>query len=956
MAITSVIIGSAAATLPALGGAAIGGLGLFSSFLLRTAIGLALYALSPKPDLKGANRGYQVTQTGSALDRQVVYGKARVGGVRLFDATNGDNNKYLHRIVAFTGHEIQSFDEIWVDDLLVTGRDSNGNVTEVTDPEGETSNRFNGKLTIKEHLGSPDQLAEPDLVSATFSDGLNWTEEHRLRGISYLYIKLTFDQDVYPNGVPEITATIKGKKVYDPRTGSAAWSDNAALCIRDYISSSDYGLGEPDASINDDYFSAAATVCYQTASNGEANYTCNGSFLTSATPYDNLRAMITSLGGLLWYSQGQWKIKAAKWYAPVLSYNEDDLRSDISIQTRHSRRENFNTVKGTFRGPESDWQVTDFPPVTNSAFITADGGEEASLDLDLPFTDNSEEARRLARIVLERNRQQLTVEASFGLRAFQLEVGDNIFLNLERFGWVNKEFEVVNWNFDVVDDLDLQVRLSLREISESVFDEVDDGIVYEKDNTNLPKAYLDQAPSNLTLVDSGFVAEDGTYVNAIDASWDAPDNEFVSYYQLEWKRAISSVWNSTDLPTKNTLIQPVQDGVEYDVRVRAVNTFGARSPYLEGSHTVGGDVTAPGNPTDFTATGAFKYISLDWTNPADKDFNKIEVWESSDALLVNASKIAEVGTDAYIRPNLGIETTKYYWIKAVDYSGNKSSFVGPQSATTTDITDSDFANGIYSLFTGQGLYAIQDVTSLPAAGDFTGQKVFNRTNGKLYEWNGTAWVLVIAEPDSFIASDKIVANTITGGLLATSGIITNSAQINDAVITNAKIANISADKINTGSLSADYISIDNITLDTDGSGNLIVKAEGVDTEQISGNAVTVLGADTTLSSIIDDSSWVDICEVTVDHVGGNPILIQVTGEVEVNSGAGSPPGPRFRILRDGSQLDISRSGASTAVRNYIKTSVTGSGQVFKLQATDEVLGTSGYTLYDASLIVTEFKR
>ena len=40
-------------------------------------------------------------------------------------------------------------------------------------------------------------------------------------------------------------------------------------------------------------------------------------------------------------------------------------------------------------------------------------------------------------------------------------------------------------------------------------------------------------------------------------------------------------------------------------------------------------------------------------------------------------------------------------------------------------------------------------------------------------------------------------------MLATSGIITNSAQITDAIITNAKIANISADKITAGTIAAE---------------------------------------------------------------------------------------------------------------------------------------------------------
>ncbi|MCQ6468232.1 hypothetical protein NPN14_23695, partial [Vibrio parahaemolyticus] len=91
--------------------------------------------------------------------------------------------------------------------------------------------------------------------------------------------------------------------------------------------------------------------------------------------------------------------------------------------------DNYNTVKGTFRGSESNWQVTDYPEVTNSAFLSADNNQESSIDLTLPFTDNSVEARRIANVSLERNRQQLTITASFGMRAFQLQVGDNVKIN-----------------------------------------------------------------------------------------------------------------------------------------------------------------------------------------------------------------------------------------------------------------------------------------------------------------------------------------------------------------------------------------------------------------------------------------------------------------------------------------------------------------------------------------------
>jgi len=303
----------------------------------------ALRSLTPKPSIGGiggSNRGYQTTAIGTALDHQIIYGKVRVGGARIYDEATGENNKYLHRIIAVAGHEIQSFDEIYINDELAT-LDGSGNVT--------SPSKYSGKVRIKLHLGASDQAADSTLVS----ESAHWTTQHRLRGIAYMYVRLAFDADVFPNGIPEITTTISGKKVYDPRTSTTVWSDNPALCLRDYLTSS-YGIAEDAANIDDTLVIAAANVCDQTSTDaGTTRYTCNGAFTTASTPYDMINGMLTSMDGSLWYAQGSWRMKPAYWTTPVLDLNEDDLRSSVSVSTRHSRRNNFNTVKGTFRGEES---------------------------------------------------------------------------------------------------------------------------------------------------------------------------------------------------------------------------------------------------------------------------------------------------------------------------------------------------------------------------------------------------------------------------------------------------------------------------------------------------------------------------------------------------------------------------------------------------------------------------
>ena len=185
--------------------AALGLTGAFGHFLISTAMGAALNALSPKPNL-GGSRGYSIAgESGSALDHQIIYGKTRVGGVRIYDASTGSNNNDLHRILAFAGHEIESYEQIYLNDEVVT-LDGSGNVTSPT--------RYNGLVRIKKYYGTTSQGADPDLVADTASlspEAGRWTTAHRLQGIAYLYVKFTYKQDAFPNGIPSIRMHFKCK-------------------------------------------------------------------------------------------------------------------------------------------------------------------------------------------------------------------------------------------------------------------------------------------------------------------------------------------------------------------------------------------------------------------------------------------------------------------------------------------------------------------------------------------------------------------------------------------------------------------------------------------------------------------------------------------------------------------------------------------------------------------------
>tara|TARA_R100000951_G_scaffold115327_1_gene123065 strand:- start:796 stop:3321 length:2526 start_codon:yes stop_codon:yes gene_type:complete len=719
MAVSAVVALASTATAVAAGTVALTFTAIATSFAINFALGAALKALSPKPSIGGiggANRGYQTTAIGTALDHQIIYGKVRVAGARIYDEATGENNKYLHRIVAFAGHEIESFDEIYINDELAT-LDGSGNVT--------SPSKYSGKVRINRHLGASDQTADTDLVN----ESVHWTTQHRLRGIAYMYIRLQFDADAFPNGIPEITSTISGKKVYDPRTSTTAWSDNPALCLRDYLTSS-YGISEATANIDDTLVTAAANVCDQTNTDaGTTRYTCNGSFTTASTPYDMINALLTSMDGSMWYAQGEWRMKPAYWTAPVLDLDEDDLRSGISVSTRHSRRNNFNTVKGTFRGEESNWQTTDYPEVSSVASVEADNGQVSVADVDLPFTDNSIEARRIARISLESNRQQLTINAAFGLKTLQLQVGDNIRLTNSRFGWTNKEFQVIAWSFGLTDGLDLQVNMTLRETAESVYDEVDDGVVYERDNTTLLSPF--EVPSvGLSAVTRTQVIRE-KLTNIITLTVTSGAAERIDHVEAEFRLSTDTAWITLGTGQLGDFEAiDLQDG-NYDFRARAINTFGIKGEWSQlDDINASGLLDPPSDVTGFVAEVNGAVITLDWNAVPDLDLSFYRVRYSPELLdatwansLTYVDKVSRPASSVSVPARSGT-----YLVRAYDKSGigsvNYTSIVVPVAnieplANSLTLTDSTAFSGTKTnTEVVSNTLRLDDYASAPSEGEY----------------------------------------------------------------------------------------------------------------------------------------------------------------------------------------------------------------------------------------------
>ena len=121
------------------------------------------------------------------------------------------------------------------------------------------------RITLNLHHGNPSQSADPMLVASM----PNWTSSHRLDGVCYIAAHYKFDVDGMWSGLPQLTAQVKGKRLYDPRDTNQQFgtpatykhSSNPALTFLDYITNNEYGKGLTLSQINMSTFTSAANVC-----------------------------------------------------------------------------------------------------------------------------------------------------------------------------------------------------------------------------------------------------------------------------------------------------------------------------------------------------------------------------------------------------------------------------------------------------------------------------------------------------------------------------------------------------------------------------------------------------------------------------------------------------------------------------------------------------------------------
>lgn len=607
-----------------------------------------------------------MTATAQAA-RSRVYGRARnVDGI-LFKQTHGTNSEFYTMVIALAGHEVDAIETIYFNELAVALDGSGyvqtapylqnrvttagavltvaGGAASVVLPYTPISGSVSGVIRLGGDNG--DQVLPPTSVvgnTVTFAGfsqdgpgaviyqhvenvpmarvraytgaagqdlysvlqplvGAAVTPTDNFKGMACLVVTLQYSQDAFPSGVPQMSAVMRGAKVYDPRSGLTVWTENPALVARDW-SLYAYGGGCVSDELNEPAFVAAANACdtstsFTTAAGVDTRplYQCGAVFRLDGNPDDALNEICESMAGQWGWAGGRLSVRAGVYRAPVLTVTEDWVTSaeDINLVVSSATSEAINVMRPTLADAANAYAVTPAPEVRAAAYVTADGRELAQ-ELQLGAVTRAVHAQHICGVLMREARESLTLTLPCNLRALQLELFDVVTVVLPRFGWgAGKLFEVTGWRFTMTGG----VLLTLRETAAAIYtpDSLFD-VLNTSPNTGLPQPQQVPALTGLAATSESLAQADGSTLARTTLTWTASASEAV---RQSGSVEIQFVDVASGLPAGDWPAAPpasgratrsdvfgLRLGVAYGLRARFVNTLGMAGPWALTTHKVTG--------------------------------------------------------------------------------------------------------------------------------------------------------------------------------------------------------------------------------------------------------------------------------------------------------------------------------------------------------------------------------
>ncbi|WP_157102655.1 hypothetical protein [Sphingobium sp. TCM1] len=558
---------------------------VLAGVIVGLGMSLASRMIMGKPKTFGSAISYNIT-TDPTATRKIVFGRTAAGTDERFHEKISRNSwdyltdliqnnplsafrnqtpyvkslkkgDYLHRVIALASHKVHNVEYVYLED-------------ELSYTNGTTTGTYRGNSGLV--IGAVEEGSATN--AEQFGSGAYWTPSASFTGCAYLKLIFRLSTDNYPDGLPtRITTIVDGCPVYDPRLDSTAngvgshrannqdsWSfvdgakqigRNPALALLTYLigwrinGRLAWGMGVPVDRIDLGSFIAYANMCEEpvVSSNGTVQrYLCDCLLTTADTHETNINIITSAMGtAKLVDTAGLYQLIGGydDLDGPTITFTHDDLIGQYTYTPDNlSLKDTFNIARGRFPDPENLYQLNDWGQIE---IAPLPDNIPRPVVLDFAGVTRFEQAQRIAKQNLVRNRYTATFSAIFGPKAFMVQVGSLVKMVIPELGWNGKLFRVISQS----ETIELAFNMTLQEEHAQVYAWDDDEtkplppvvrVPAYNPNDSIPVADLQS--STRTILNSN-----GGQVSQIDVTWEAPDAG-VQCIQIEYREQSSDIWQT----------------------------------------------------------------------------------------------------------------------------------------------------------------------------------------------------------------------------------------------------------------------------------------------------------------------------------------------------------------------------------------------------------------------------
>lgn len=840
--------------------------------------------------------------------------------------------------------------------------------------------------------------ADPFVQNMVSTAERPWTSLHVLRGMAYAVVTFRYDEELFKR-LPDIKYVVEGMPLHDPRTGATATfsaNRNPILMMRALTKGITvegqwlYGAQQP-VLLDDTEINAMANLCDANPPGWTAltaqqktdiygttdpvpRYRAGAEILVDTPIAEALEQIGLSCNAVFADTGSHLRILVGEETTPTFSITDGDFRStkEQNFNPFPPLAEAINGITATYPSPVDLWEVQDAPPLYNATYEAEDDDRRLVRNVDLITVPWAEQVQRLMKAAMAEARRARTNVGTLPASYWDINPGDYIEYQSTRNGYpADKIFRVSA----VAALADGDVSVSLLEMDPDAYawtpstDYVSPPASDYPAILNLPAVTINDFTVKPSYVQDG----DGTPRRpAILLQFDNPDQpgaiKAIRYQvRLAASGRIVTDGATSDLEAEAHLIsENILPLTAYEVRIR---TQGPRN----------GTWTAYKPVTTLDIRLSEKDLRQELQDRFDAAFERHDaaletiysgnvaellaevrindaiiaaraVTDSATAVIMEEAtgdSFAAVATDiTLITTEQSAQATQINTVIA-ETNANAAAIVSEQTARTTadsaiasdvtaltsrvDDTEADIsvinstkvnAAGAVAAIEAEISATYNGLTAMATATQFAESTVDGISSGFVWDL-GAGDVLSLVRVD-----DGVTAPATTARLKADYIKLDGNVEV-----TNDFLAN----KIFATEIEANKLKLDGVTLTGNGSGQLIINGQGVDTAQIKNNAVSNFNfAENNNPINVTNTAWVDLIQMVLTCDAGD-VRLDFSFEMESNT-ASTQSQVNIKFLRNGSDITVARPYRSGSDGNRIShmspkvATGTGSGAItFKVQ-------------------------